>query len=122
MSYTALVLDSRSRDTAVNRARGRKGIGEGWREIAHHVTLAMGDKRAKFKAGTRRLVATHFGTLEGRVCAFRVSGADDSENAIPHVTVAVAPGAKPVESNQITNWQELGAEEIFPLVGKLEVC
>ena len=26
---------------------------------------------------------------------------------IPHITIAVAPGAKPVESNYISTWKEL---------------
>jgi len=121
--YTAIVLDSRSRDLVISRARGLRITSAGWREIAHHVTLCMGEKPGKFKRGqSRRVVATHYGVTDGRVCAFRVKGAEDSENALPHVTVAVAEGAKPVESNAIAEWKELEKEQIFSLVGKVEVC
>ncbi len=123
MSYTAIVLDARSHDLAVNRANGLSALPNGWTRKAHHVTLCMGAKTGKFKIGeTRRLVATHYGETAGRVCAFRVKGADDSENALPHVTVAHHPDAKPVESNAIAEWKELSAEQIFPLVGVVKIC
>ncbi len=123
MAYTAIVLDERSHWLARNRARGLGIIGENWREIAHHVTLAMGDQSKNVKIGReRRLVATHYGVTAGRVCAFRVKGAEDSVNEFPHVTVAVSSEAKPVESNAIAEWKELGPEATFPLVGRVQVC
>lgn len=65
----------------------------------------MGDASDRFNVGeTRELTVTHYGHTKGRVSAFRVSGADDSRNNVPHVTVAVFGDAKPKESNLISVW------------------
>jgi len=118
MSYTAIVLDEDSRTLAAEVA-GRYGIAPiQWDLKLHHVTLAMG--KPGFRIGEEReLTVTHAGRVEGRVTAFRVSGAGDSCNKVPHVTIAVAKGAKPVESNQIADWREIPP---FTIRGKIEIC
>lgn len=119
MSYTAIVLDADSRVLAAEVA-GRYGIAPiQWDLKLHHVTLAMGAPSG-FKIGEERvLTVTHAGRVEGRVTAFKVEGAGDSANKTPHLTIAVAKGAKPVESNQITDWREI---QPFTIRGKVEVC
>jgi hypothetical protein len=68
--------------------------------------------------------AVAFGQLPGRVQAVRVEAPAHasrpllSKNAIKHVTLHVAPGAKPAESNDIPDWPEL--EHAFPcMVGRI---
>jgi hypothetical protein len=119
MSYTAIVLDEDSA-ALVKKEGGRyRETPYGADFKCHHVTLAMGAD-ATFPVGKRRiLTVTHIGCVEGRVSAFRVLGADDSKNKVPHVTIAVAKGAKPVESNQIVEWREVLN---FSISGKVEIC
>lgn len=68
---------------------------------------------------TRKLTVTHYGFTEGRVSAFRVAGAEDSRNEIPHVTVATFGDAKPRESNEIAEWVPI---DNFPITGTIEIC
>lgn len=67
----------------------------------------------------REMTVTHIGETKGRVTAFRVNGAGDSKNRIPHVTIAVFGDAKPKESNEITEWRAI---EPFDISGKIEIC
>lgn len=116
--FTAIVLDSDSVTLAEEVARRHGLIPFAWDFKCHHVTLAMG--KSDFIIGEEReMTVTHRGQTSGRVSAFRVAGAGDSTNKVPHVTVAVAKGARPVESNQITEWQEI---EPFQISGKIEIC
>lgn len=52
------------------------------------------------------------------VMAFRVNA--PSFNDFPHITIAVAPGHKPAESNNITSWQMIPDMMRFKITGKLE--
>ena len=119
MSFTAIVLDEDSRTLAAEVA-ARYGIAPiQWDTKLHHVTLAMGTPSGFHIGEERILTATHAGRTEGRVTAFKVAGAEDSTNKVPHVTIAVAKGAKPVESNQIIEWREI---KPFTIRGKVEIC
>lgn len=124
MAYTAIVLDAHSAEK-VKRIAKAMGLTLGLDKlICHHVTLAMGDESERFRIGgaLRKLSATHYGLTSGRVAAFRVAGASDSDNAIPHVTIAVNSkiGAKPVESNEIVEWVPLLTP--FVIMGTVKVC
>lgn len=119
--FTAIVLDSTSEMRAWRAALELGLLHSGWSEKLHHVTLAMGNSSRAFQIGAlRALTATHYGRNAGRVTAFRVSGADDSANAVPHLTIAVAPDAKPRESNDIADWVPLAAP--FEISGEIKVC
>ena len=118
--FTAIVFDIESHHRIWNRALNLNLLRCGWNEKCHHVTLAMGAQDETFTVGAERvLTVTHYGEKAGRVTAFRVAGAGDSVNKMPHVTVAVAPDAKPRESNEITEWVEI---EPFQVVGKVAIC
>lgn len=118
--FTAIVFDIESHHRIWRRALELNLLRAGWSEKCHHVTLAMGTQDETYAAGAERvLTVTHYGEKAGRVTAFRVAGAGDSANKVPHVTIAVAKGAKPVESNQITDWRAI---EPFTIRGKVEVC
>jgi len=71
----------------------------------HHVTLAYNKPWNRAPMGKpRRITITHRGVSENGVVAYKVSGADDSLNQTPHITVFVPTGCMPVESNTITQW------------------
>ena len=119
--FTAIVLDSESQNECILRAIALGLLPNGHPAKCHHVTLAMGKNHRSFRIGeARTLEVTHFGVLEGRVSAFRVLGADDSLNDVPHVTIAVYGDAKPKESNDITEWREVASR--FLICGKVEIC
>lgn len=122
--FTAIVLSDASQ-LRVHAEALRLGIYNGKMELlAHHVTLAMGKIPANSPllqiGAKRKLTATHYGVTEGRVSAFRVSGADDSRNTVPHVTVGVYAPAKPRESNDIADW--IALDETFDVFGTVEIC
>lgn len=122
MSYIAIVLNPASVARVRDEAEWFQLLGKGWAEKMHHVTLAMGNVSG-YAIGTKRnMTVTHYGMIAGRVSAFRVNGAGDSKNMFPHVTVAVAFGAKPVESNNITNWKEIAPGEQFDIDGVVTLC
>lgn len=111
--YYGMFLDDKSKNKLINTFASI--IPEGWRVIAEHMTVIYNDKSEnaeqwaslceKQVGTTAVLMGTHIG-ISDRAIALRVIGYQ-SNNANPHITIAVAPGAKPVESNQITDWQKL---------------
>lgn len=81
----------------------------------HHVTLALGAPE-QHPHQFRQLLITHVGRIPGRVSAFRVLGAPDSLNRVPHITIAVAEGASAKDSNLIREWRRL--KEPIPIDGR----
>lgn len=107
--YSGVVLDASSRESLLAALKGR--IPAGWKPVAHHMTTAFGKELAAGLAGKKgNLKATHVGFDEKLgVLAVRVESDIPSENATPHVTVAVAPHGKPANSNKIADWKPLPA-------------
>jgi predicted kinase len=106
--FASLVLDDTSRSKLLNEVS--KYIPEGWKVIAHHMTINFGKGlpiQLKGDLGKQKTIrATEIGISEMAI-AVKVDGYY-SDNTIPHVTIAVNPnGGKPVMSNDITNWQPL---------------
>ena len=62
------------------------------------------------------LMITDIG-ISNKAIAFKAGYYGKIANRIPHITVAVAPDAKPVSSNDIENWYNLG--ETFYVTGKI---
>jgi hypothetical protein len=114
--FTAIVLNPESHTLCILHALELGLLPNGHSVKCHHVTLNMGAARDVSKLGSgRKLTVTHYGQIRGRVCAFRVQGAADSENKVPHVTVATFGNAKPRESNDIPLWVAL--EKPFEIFG-----
>jgi hypothetical protein len=121
--FLAIVLSENSAFTAWQTALHHDLLFAGWKEHCHHVTLALGLPTNTAELGKwREVVLTHYGKIEGRVTAFKVSGADDSKNETPHLTIAVNSdeGAKPRESNDITEWFPL--DNPVKVQGTVELC
>lgn len=72
--------------------------------VCHHCTLSFGDHIGK--AGQKRILNVSARSSNGLVAAFKVEGADDSTNKIPHVTAIVdrEKGGRPVMSNSLSDW------------------
>jgi len=104
--YTAVVLDSASHTLLLSWFADR--IASNWVLIADHMTICLGPlvqpfKPSVFKKQQVELCVTHFG-MNSQAAAVRVSGCP-SVNALPHITISVAPGVRPVASNDIVTWQ-----------------
>jgi len=86
-------------------------IPDNWKIYCDHMTLVYNDKSEE-----KQKIAETLETFIGNKCSLRVVSVGVSDRAIAlgidfitqnknsHVTVAIAPDAKPVESNKITNW------------------
>lgn len=102
-----------------------------WKIYCDHMTLVFNDGSEKAQEDANfyenvfpmlcsvvSLRITHIGYSD-RAIALRVDY--QTSNKISHITVAVAPGAKPVESNNITNWYKTdGAFYVSGQVHKVE--
>jgi predicted kinase len=116
--YSAVVLDEKSRSLLLDRFS--KYIPEGWKTIAHHMTIAFGKSANKEDLGKEvELMTKRLGKSDMAI-AVEVEGYP-SNNAIPHVTLAVNPnGGKPVMSNQITDWKPTERLKIRGTVTNIE--
>jgi hypothetical protein len=117
VSYSAVVLDKQSRDAILNHL----SIPNDWKTICHHMTIKLGELPDNLKNRIGEKVTLRVNKLGKSDKALAV-GIDTnlSMNAIPHITVAinVANGAKPKDSNDIKDWEDLS--ESFNVTGKIE--
>ena len=113
--YLGAFLDEGSREALLGYIRQLTALPDGWSVSCDHMTVLYNDggETAERLAASYtdrigesiELTVTHVGRSDSCI-AVRVDGFE-SRNAVPHVTVAVAPGARPVMSNQITEWKEI---------------
>jgi predicted kinase len=103
--YSAVVLDKESQSKLLEQFPAP----EGWRKIAHHMTIVFGKGlEDKSEVGKEvELTVTELG-ISDMAMAVKVEGYP-SVNKIPHITIAVndKEGGKPVMSNNITNWDKV---------------
>jgi hypothetical protein len=121
MSYSAVVLDEQSqnklKDWALSDKAGIKINGvrlailvrdNGWKMFCHHMTIqfpGIPEYLKPYVDSVQNLEAISLG-ISDKAIAIRVIGFH-SENAIPHITVAVGNGGKPVDSNKIKSWMKI---------------
>lgn len=106
ISYSAAVLTPASRSEILSKI----SIPEGWKTICHHMTIKMGELPDHLKSRLNDKVSLTI-TAQGqsdKALALKIS-TDLSQNAIPHITVAINAnaGAKPKDSNYITEWKDM---------------
>lgn len=100
-------------------------IPDDWKIYCDHVTLVFNDGSPKAQEDADfyenymlnqyvSMNITHIG-ITNKSIAFQVDY--ETENKHSHITVAVAPDAKPVNSNDIENWYKL--DESFYVSGKI---
>lgn len=108
VSYSAVVLDDRSRERLIERFKSI--IPEGWEIIAHHMTINLGEIDPEFEKYLNMPVRLSVNDIaaDDKVMAVGVSGFE-SNNTKPHITLAVnrKAGGKPVMSNNLMSWEKL---------------
>lgn len=116
VSYSAVVLDKQSKDIVLKNV----DVPNGWKIFAHHMTISLGSLPEQFKnllGKKQKLRVTKLGKSDKAIAL----GVDSelSLNKIPHITVAIntSIGAKPKDSNEIQDWEDI---EPFELVGHVE--
>ena len=111
--YYGMFLDNRSQQRLFQRFESQ--IPADWKRYGDHMTVIYNDNSENARqwanlcekqVGTTAVLMGVALGVSDRAIAIKVLGYQ-SNNAIPHITIAVAPGARPVESNQITNWVKL---------------
>lgn len=125
--YYGAFLDEAAKRNLLDFVKKYVGINENWRVYCDHMTIIYNDGSENaaewanniqgMVGNMTHLIVTHIGVSD-RCIAVKVSGFA-SNNVNPHITVAVAPGAKPVESNDIANWYV--APEELGLTAKINV-
>lgn len=111
VSYSAVVLDEKSRNYIVNSCN----IQEGWKVYAHHMTIKMGELPEEMRhliGETVSLTVNKIG-MSDLALALGVK-TDLSHNKIPHITVAVNvnEGGKPKNSNDIKIWSPIPSFQV----------
>lgn len=117
--YSAVVLNKESRDTLLSKLEDMTP--EGWKVIAHHMTIVFGKPVQNQEDLGKEVVltVTELG-LSDMAMAVRVEGYQ-SNNAIPHITIAINPdGGKPVMSNNITDWDKIKPFNITGIVTEIK--
>lgn len=116
--YSAVVLDTASKNTLMDKVDFN--VPDGWKIIAHHMTITMGPLKDKTDLGKEvTLLVTKLGKSDMAI-AVEVEGYT-TKNKIPHVTIAVNPyGGKPAMSNLITNWQDIKTFYITGIVTEIK--
>ena len=129
-----LVLDGESRTKLLN-AVGHL-IPEGWKTIAHHMTIPYGKglpENLKDDLGSVQTIEVTETGLSDKAMAVKVKGYPAFEydgitpKKIPHVTVAIPQGGAAVNSNNIEDWEVFehpkdkldGKEEKLELSGEI---
>ncbi len=115
--YSCVLLDNQSRITLLDMIGDRTP--EGWKVIAHHMTINMGELKDKTDIGKDVTLTVEALGLSDMAMAVKVIGYP-SKNEIPHITIAVNPnGGKPVMSNNITNWQPIDSFDVYGVVTEI---
>ena len=121
--YYGVFLDDRSQ--SVIEREFRDLIPSGWKKHADHITVQYNDysqdaitkgRALSGKLGSdysMRIVAV--GKSESAI-ALKVEGVETA-NKIAHITLAVSPEGKPVDSNKITEWTPVNPVEISGVLG-----
>lgn len=115
ISYVGAVILEDDRDALLVAVGHRENPAmQGWIEVAHHMTLCMGEPKGDFADWVGKhvvLKVVAFGSLffeDGTgIAAVRVECDAPSKNAIKHVTIAHSKGVKPMKSNDITAWEPM---------------
>lgn len=115
--YVGAFLDDKTRELILNKYKDF--IPEGWKLYADHTTFAFNNasplakviyEHYKASVGAEvELISVGLGKSDRAVALELSKDGFETVNRVMHITLAVAPDAKPVESNNITDWEPIGS-------------
>lgn len=124
--YYGVFFSEKTQNTLLRIAKEMTDIPNDWKIFCHHMTLvyndgsqerqAMAEAADQFVGKPQTLKINTIG-ISDRAIAFGVADYT-TQNKHSHITIATAPGVKPVESNYITKWYKIPN---FYISGKLDV-
>ena len=114
--YTALFLDDASRDKLTDTLDDPP---PGWTLYADHMTVKFGSEGVPERYLGPAQCKVVGVALNDRVMAARVETDIPTQNDIPHITIATAPGAKPRESNDFLD-SDFEEVQTFDLTGEVK--
>lgn len=125
--YYGVFFSQQMKDFLIERAKDIVDIPEDWKLYGDHMTIIFNDgveeKNIQAKAldnvlgWKQQLRITSIGISEEAI-AFAV-GNYATQNKQSHITIAVAPGSKPVKSNEIKNWTPIIGFYVTGKLGKI---
>lgn len=122
--YYGVFFSQATKEQLIQKAKELTEIPDNWTLYADHMTIVFND-------GTegKELAANGLEIMLNEIVQLSVSSIGISEEAIAfgvdnyqtqnehsHITIAVAPGSKPVRSNNITEWLPIDS---FNVTGKI---
>ena len=117
--YSAVVLDDDARDHLLMLVKNYVDIPLHWNKMGEHMTIVFKESLPpllKDDLGKRvSLLVKKVGVSEDAI-AVEVEGYPTTKD-IPHITIAIPPDGKPVNSNYITDWRPI--DEDIILKGKV---
>tara|TARA_R110000751_G_scaffold73678_4_gene148968 strand:+ start:859 stop:1248 length:390 start_codon:yes stop_codon:yes gene_type:complete len=99
VNYSAAVLDEESKKELLGL-----DIPEGWKPIAHHMTITLGPLKedSMYEVGQEVVMPIIAIGRDDRAMAVKVEADGANVKSFPHVTVAINPdGGKPMHSKSI---------------------
>lgn len=115
--YLGVFLDEESKKRLKDLAEGLNIIpDDSWKSYCHHMTLAYNDKSQTAEnmfsiygsslGANVSMKAREIG-ISDKAIAVKIKWGHATLNKVSHITIAVSPDGKPVDSNNITDWKPL---------------
>jgi len=125
--YYGIFFSQQTRQYLIQRAKELVDIPEDWKLYGDHMTIIFNDgNEEKNKQAIalddvlgweQQLMITSIG-ISDEAIAFGVSNYN-TQNEHSHITIAVAPGSKPVKSNEIKEWSYILGFYVTGNLGKI---
>ena len=126
-TYYGVFFSQQTKNFLIERAKDIVDIPEDWKLYGDHMTIVYNDgiegkeEKAnaldKYLGKYQQLRITSIG-ISDEAIAFAV-GNYATQNEHSHITIAVAPGSKPVKSNEIKEWTPILGFYVKGKIGKI---
>lgn len=125
--YYGVFFAEPTKNFLINKAKEFTDIPEKWNLYADHMTIVFNDGndgKNEIAAALdnvlgmyQQLCVTSIG-ISDEAIAFEVNNYK-TQNEHSHITIAIAPGSKPVKSNNITDWLPIDGFYVTGKIGKI---
>lgn len=123
--YYGVFFAEKTRNFLIKKAKELVDVSENWTLYADHMTIVYNDGSESNEIVANGLERFLNDTQQLRISSIGVSdeaiafGIDNykTQNVHSHITIAVAPGSKPVKSNNIKEWMPIDG---FYVTGEID--